>query len=148
MRNAEGSLTKWSILGCLLFFAPSSSTAPVSHVPGGTEHIVILDKSKPTSPKVAEILARLDLHEQHPDVRYVFNNSAFIGFVRQLQFLRGLTAYLTSPNQAASMKSHCLDLLANMTEVSKVPERGLLQGPCANKFMLSRSSKLLPLARV
>lgn len=77
------SFTTRSLLGCLLLFAsPSSSApAPLSHVSGGAEHIVILDKSQPIAPKVAEVLARLDLHEKHADVRYIFNNSAFIGFV-------------------------------------------------------------------
>ena len=50
---------------------------------------------------LVEVLKRLDLNESHPDVRHVFNNSAFQGF-------------------AASMKSHCLDLLANMSDVSMV----------------------------
>lgn len=74
----------WSSLSFLLLFATLSSTAPVAHESGGAEHIVILDKSQPTPPKVAEILARLDLHEKHDDVRYTFNNSAFIGFVCML----------------------------------------------------------------
>jgi cerevisin len=62
---------------------------------------VIVNKNAPITPQVAEVLRRLDLHESHPDVKYLFNNSAFQGF-------------------AASMKSHCLDLLANMTDVSTV----------------------------
>lgn len=70
-----------ALLSCVLLFATISLTAPVAHVSGGEEHIVILDKDRPTPPKVAEILARLELHEEHSDVRYVFNNSAFIGFV-------------------------------------------------------------------
>lgn len=73
------------VLSCVLLFATITSTAPVAHVSGGEEHIVILDKSQPTPPKVAEILARLDLHEEHSDVRYIFNNSAFIGFVSHLE---------------------------------------------------------------
>lgn len=79
---------------------PSSSSAS-SHESGGEEHIVIIDKNAPVPPRVAEVLNRLDLHENHTDVRHVFNNSAFQGF-------------------AASMKSHCLDLLANMSDISMV----------------------------
>ena len=78
---------------------PSTTVSP--HESGGEEHIVIVDKNAPVTPKVAEVLRRLDLHENHPDVRHVFNNSAFQGF-------------------AASMKSHCLDLLGNMSDVSTV----------------------------
>ncbi|EGP92120.1 unnamed protein product [Zymoseptoria tritici ST99CH_1A5] len=83
-------------------WAGFTSAAPVStHVSGGQEHIVIIDKSHPTPPGVAEVLRRLELNPQHSDVRHIFNNSAFQGF-------------------SASMKSHCLDLLANMTDVSMV----------------------------
>lgn len=64
---------------------------------------MIIDKSHPTPPGVAEVLQRLELNEQHSDVRHIFNNSAFQGF-------------------SASMKSHCLDLLANMTDVSMVEQ--------------------------
>lgn len=85
MYHSMHDFVTWAILGSLLLFAPLSSTAPVSHESGGDEHIVILDKSRPTAPRVAEVLKRLDLHEHHADVHYVFNNSAFIGFVCQLQ---------------------------------------------------------------
>lgn len=84
--------------------APAATLSPSSassHESGGEEHIVIIDKNAPVPPRVAEVLNRLDLHENHSDVRHVFNNSAFQGF-------------------AASMKSHCLDLLANMSDVSMV----------------------------
>ncbi|KXT10915.1 hypothetical protein AC579_3490 [Pseudocercospora musae] len=77
------------------------SAATFTHESGGEEHIVIVNKNAPITPQVAEILQRLDLHESHPDVRHIFNNSAFQGF-------------------AASMKSHCLDLLANMSDISHV----------------------------
>ncbi|KAK4506739.1 hypothetical protein PRZ48_000472 [Zasmidium cellare] len=78
---------------------PTSSAS--THESGGEEHIVIINKNAPVTPQVAEVLKRLDLDEGHSDVRHVFNNSAFQGF-------------------AASMKSHCLDLLANMSDVSMV----------------------------
>ncbi|KAK3113647.1 hypothetical protein LTR53_008860 [Teratosphaeriaceae sp. CCFEE 6253] len=78
--------------------------APVQgHQSGGAEHIVIIDRDHPTPPYVAEVLERLALNAGHPDVRLIYNNSAFRGF-------------------AASMKSHCLDLLANMSDVSVVEE--------------------------
>ncbi|EMC93156.1 hypothetical protein BAUCODRAFT_55484, partial [Baudoinia panamericana UAMH 10762] len=67
----------------------------------GAEHIVLIDKTHPMPPQVAEVLRRLTLNETHPDVRYVYNNSAFTGF-------------------SASMGSHCLDLLANMSDISTV----------------------------
>lgn len=82
--------------------APAATRSTVSsHESDGEEHIVIVDKNAPVPPRVAEVLRRLDLDEGHSDVRHVFNNSAFQGF-------------------AASMKSHCLDLLANMSDVSMV----------------------------
>jgi cerevisin len=88
----------------IFFGASFTSAVPVSsHVSGGQEHIVIIDKRHPTPPGVAEVLKRLELNEQHSDVRHIFNNSAFQGF-------------------SASMKSHCLDLLANMTDVSMVEQ--------------------------
>ncbi|OQO04266.1 hypothetical protein B0A48_10877 [Cryoendolithus antarcticus] len=94
------------LLAYLTAFAACACTqavAETSHRSGGAEHIVIIDKNHPTPPRVAEVLQRLELNESHPDVRHVFNNSAFIGF-------------------AASMKSHCLDLLANMSDVSMVEQ--------------------------
>lgn len=71
------------------------------HESGGSEHIVIINKNHPIPPRVEEVLERLALNEKHSDVRHVFNNSAFQGF-------------------AASMKSHCLDQLAEMDDVSLV----------------------------
>ncbi|KAK6437786.1 hypothetical protein LTR95_006016 [Oleoguttula sp. CCFEE 5521] len=85
----------------------AQAVAETSHQSGGAEHIVIIDKNHPTPPRVAEVLQRLELNETHPDVRHVFNNSAFIGF-------------------AASMKSHCLELLANMSDISMVEEAATL----------------------
>ena len=80
----------------------SAHAVPVQeHQSGGVEHIVIIDNSKPKPPGIAEVLNRLALNTDHPDVKWIYNNSAFTGF-------------------SASMKSHCLDLLANMTDVSAV----------------------------
>ncbi|KAI7301350.1 hypothetical protein KC315_g16699, partial [Hortaea werneckii] len=94
-------LIKLLIFACLLFW-PLTLAAPVEpHESGGSEHVVIIDKSNPTPPRVADVLERLALHEDHADVHHIFNNSAFVGF-------------------AASMKAHCLDLLANMTDVRRV----------------------------
>ncbi|KAI6906838.1 hypothetical protein KC318_g5184 [Hortaea werneckii] len=94
-------LIKLLIFACLLFW-PLAFAAPVEpHESGGSEHVVIIDKSNPTPPRVADVLERLALHEDHADVHHLFNNSAFVGF-------------------AASMKAHCLDLLANMTDVRRV----------------------------
>lgn len=88
---------------CISFcFCLSALAVPVQeHQSGGVEHIVIIDNSKPTPPGIAEVLDRLALNTDHPDVKWVYNNSAFTGF-------------------SASMKSHCLDLLANMTDVAMV----------------------------
>jgi cerevisin len=73
----------------------------VAHQSGGAEHIVIIDSAHPAPPAVAEVLNRLALDPNHPDVKWIYNNSAFTGF-------------------SASMGNHCLGLLANMTDVSTV----------------------------
>lgn len=78
--------------------------APVQtqeHESGGAEHIVIIDSSHPLPPQVHEVLSRLSLNATHPNVVHIYNNSAFQGF-------------------SASMKTHCLDQLANMSDVSMV----------------------------
>ncbi|TKA83534.1 hypothetical protein B0A55_00483 [Friedmanniomyces simplex] len=90
-------------LACVLFYGKAFAAPVQSHQSGGAEHIVIIDRDHPTPPHVAEVLDRLTLHEGHPDVRLIYNNSAFRGF-------------------AASMKSRCLDLLANMSDISVVEE--------------------------
>ncbi|KXS96207.1 hypothetical protein AC578_2822 [Pseudocercospora eumusae] len=103
------TLSLRSVLGAFIFVTLAQSRPTLGHTSattsthqsGGEEHIVIVNKNAPITPQVAEVLQRLDLHESHPDVRYIFNNSAFQGF-------------------AASMKSHCLDLLANMSDISHV----------------------------
>ncbi|KAK4545712.1 hypothetical protein LTR36_002666 [Oleoguttula mirabilis] len=93
-------IMKLVIFACLLFWGKVFA-APVPHKSGGAEHIVIINSAHPTPPQVAEVLERLALNETHPDVRHVFDNSAFKGF-------------------AALMETHCLDLLANMSDVSIV----------------------------
>jgi cerevisin len=98
-----------SILTLAISFAATFAAAATEpHESGGLEHIVIFDNSQPITPEVNEVLTRLELTEDHPDVRHVFKNSAFRGF-------------------AASMKSHCLDLLANMTDVSIVERTASVQ---------------------
>ena len=54
-------------------------------------------------------MQRLGLHSKHPDVRRVFNNSAFTGF-------------------SATLKPHCLDKLAKMTDISLVEEATNIPG--------------------
>ena len=88
---------------CILLLRTTRAATIQGHQSGGAEHIVIIDRTHPAPPLVAEVLERLTLNESHPDVRHVFNNSAFTGF-------------------AASMRSHCLDLLANMTDISVVEQ--------------------------
>ena len=88
----------------LLCWASWSRTfaAPLKpHESGGVEHIVIINKDHPLPPRVEDVLERLALTDKHPDVRHIYNNSAFQGF-------------------AANMKSHCLDLLSNMEDISVV----------------------------
>ncbi|KAK4560653.1 hypothetical protein LTR86_005231 [Recurvomyces mirabilis] len=93
---------KSRILLTSIFCASPILAAPIqTHQSGGVEHIVIIDTSHPQPPLIHEVLARLALTATHPDIRHIYNNSAFQGF-------------------AASMKSHCLDLLANMSDVSLV----------------------------
>lgn len=86
----------------------AAAQAVEPHESGGEEHIVIFDSNKPIPAEIKEVLTRLDLDEDHPDVHRVFNNSAFRGF-------------------AASMKTHCLDLLSNMTDVSIVEKTASVQ---------------------
>ena len=102
-------LLKVLIVLCLVSY-PTVTAAPVqTHQLGGAEHIVIIDNNYPTPPLVEEVLERLALNDKHPDVRHVYNNSAFRGF-------------------AASMQSHCLDKLAKMSDVSIVEEAVAVPG--------------------
>ncbi|OCK77614.1 subtilisin-like protein, partial [Lepidopterella palustris CBS 459.81] len=77
------------------------SSAPSSHQTGGEEYVVIFNNAHPTVPQVAEVLSRIELSPSHSDVKYTFNNTAFRGFV-------------------ANMKSHCIDKLVEMEDVSHV----------------------------
>lgn len=83
--------------------APSQSgqTASGSHVSGGEEYVVIVDRDQVHS---SAVLSRLDLSSSHPDVRYTFENAGFRGFV-------------------ASMKPHCFTALDSMTDVLHVEKR-------------------------
>jgi cerevisin len=96
-------LLKLMIFLCLVFWHEVFAAPLKAHESGGLEHIVIIDKSQPIPPRVEDVLERLALNEKHPDVRHVFNNSAFHGF-------------------AASMKSHCLDKLSKMSDISHVEQ--------------------------
>lgn len=89
-------------LGLLLWSGVGA--APVKpHETGGKDHIVIIDKDADLPPHIEDVLERLALNSKHSDVKMIYNNSAFYGF-------------------SANMKSHCLDLLANMTDVKLVEE--------------------------
>lgn len=90
-----------SFVTLLFTLVVSLLAAPVTHQSGGEEYTVVFNNSHPLLPTVDAILSRLALSPNHPDVIHIYNNSAFRGF-------------------SASMKTHCLDLLANMTEVSVV----------------------------
>jgi cerevisin len=96
----------------LSFAATFAAAATEPHESGGLEHIVIFNRDQPIPAEINEVLTRLELTEDHPDVKHVFKNSAFRGF-------------------AASMKSHCLDLLANMTDVSLVERTASVQSAYA-----------------
>ncbi|KAK5127072.1 hypothetical protein LTR85_008431 [Meristemomyces frigidus] len=101
-------LMKLIIFACLLFWGKVFAAPVHQNQSGGPEHIVIINSAHPTPPQVAEVLERLALDASHSDVRHVYNNSAFSGF-------------------AASMKSHCLNLLANMSDVSIVEQAVAIQ---------------------
>jgi len=92
--------------------ATFAAAATEPHESGGLEHIVIFNNDQPIPAEIDEVLTRLELTADHPDVRHVFKNAAFRGF-------------------AASMKSHCLDLLANMTDVSIVERTASVQSAYA-----------------
>ncbi|KAI9763554.1 MAG: hypothetical protein M1840_000416 [Geoglossum simile] len=74
---------------------------PSSHQSGGEEYVVILDPHHPSPPAIVDLLDQLGLAPEHPDVKYVFNNSAFSGF-------------------AGSMKGHCITALNAMETVKYV----------------------------
>jgi len=104
-----------SIASLALSFAATFALAAAAtepHESGGQEHIVIFNRDQPIPAEIDEVLTRLELTSDHPDVKHVFKNSAFRGF-------------------AAEMKSHCLDLLANMTDVSLVERTTSVQSAYA-----------------
>jgi cerevisin len=76
---------------------PTYTITPAAHKSGGDSYVVIFNQSSPNYRKVADVLASLDLSEDHDDVKYTFKNAAFQGF-------------------AAKMGDHCLEALANMTD--------------------------------
>ena len=102
----------------------ATSSAPSSHQTGGEEYVVIFNNSSPTPPPVAEVLSRIELTPDHSDVKYTFNNSAFRGFV-------------------ANMKSHCIDALNNMTDVTHVEKSVSIAS-----FAITRSGSPWGLQRV
>jgi len=87
-----------------LFFRASVGAAPTQPTAaGGAEHIVIINSTHPTPLHVPDVLSYLDLHTHHPDVRYIFNNSAFQGF-------------------AATIHPHHLARLANLSTILALVE--------------------------
>ncbi|KAK7542715.1 subtilisin-like protease [Phyllosticta citribraziliensis] len=81
---------------------PLANLSNVStHQSGGEQYIVLFNASHPTTPEIEEVLQRLELNSSHSDVHHIYNNSAFRGF-------------------SASMKSHCIDALNGMVDVSHV----------------------------
>lgn len=104
------SLVTLALCFAATFAGASAATEP--HESGGAEHIVIFNRDQPIPAEIDEVLTRLELTSDHPDVHHVFKNSAFRGF-------------------AANMKSHCLDLLANMTDVSIVERTASVQSAYA-----------------
>ncbi|KAI9827276.1 MAG: hypothetical protein M1832_005414 [Thelocarpon impressellum] len=77
------------------------SEGATEHQSGGEEYLVLLSQDQPEPPEMAKILADVGLNQSHPDVGYVFENSAFRGF-------------------AGTMKNHCITALNAMTEVAWV----------------------------
>ena len=81
-----------------LLLAATGRAAPLTHQPG-EQYTVIIDPSHPLQPDISRVLDRLSLSPTHPDVHHVYNNIAFRGF-------------------HASMRSHCIEILRNMSEVA------------------------------
>ncbi|KAF2397566.1 subtilisin-like protein [Trichodelitschia bisporula] len=78
---------------------PSNSV----HQSGGKHHIVLFDSTLPNQPSIDDVLSRLGLYPEHEDVVNHFNGSGFRGF-------------------SANMDAHCLDALAEMSDVAIVEE--------------------------
>ena len=95
--------------------------AAQSHEHNGQEHVIIIDKSKPIPARIEDVLERLALRPQDADVKHIFNNSAFHGF-------------------SASIKSHCLDLLGNMSDVAIVEQAVALTSAKSSDYTLRGNS--------
>lgn len=117
-------LRKLILVACLLLCGEVLAAPVQQHQHGGVEHIVIINRAHPTPPRMADVLGRLALNESHPDVRHIYNNSAFSGF-------------------AASIKSHGLDLLANMSDVSIVEQAASIR----RTSIMKRQSSLTYITR-
>lgn len=85
--------------------SPTPTPSSTSHQSGGEEYVVLFRSSNP--PLVAEVLSRIELSPDHPDVRQLYNNSAFRGFV-------------------ASMKTHCIDALNAMDDVVEIEKNAVV----------------------
>jgi cerevisin len=81
--------------------ASTADNATTGHTPGGERYVVLFDAKHPEPPEVTEILDRVGLNQNHPDIEYVFNNTAFRGFI-------------------GKMNKHCVDALNAMNEVKYV----------------------------
>lgn len=77
--------------------------APISQHQSAQDYTIVFNSSHPEKPAVSAVLERLSLHPAHPDVRHVYNNSAFSGFT-------------------ASMQSHCLEILRNTSGIAIIEE--------------------------
>ncbi|KAI9852611.1 MAG: hypothetical protein M1838_000059 [Thelocarpon superellum] len=66
--------------------SPTASTgSSVQHIRGGSEYVIIFDPNHPEPPEVSHILGKIGMNTSHPDVTYVYNNSAFRGFAGKIQ---------------------------------------------------------------
>lgn len=60
---------------------PESSVLPSEISTSGDEYVVLFDPNHPEPPEIAEVMKKVGLSPDHPDVKYIFSNSAFKGFV-------------------------------------------------------------------
>lgn len=94
------------------------NTTTIGHQSGGKQYVVLFDANHPAPPGVSDVLDRVGLSPDHPDIDYVFDNSAFRGF-------------------AGSMKNHCITALNAMSDVKyvektvKISSRNTKQRPNA-----------------
>ncbi|GME30939.1 peptidase s8 s53 subtilisin kexin sedolisin [Neofusicoccum parvum] len=101
--SLEATASSWPS-GTTTVDSAATPSASTSHESGGEEYVVMFNASHPTPPEVEEVLQRLELTSDHDDVVYTFNNSAFRGF-------------------SAKMKSHCIEALNGMVEISQVEKK-------------------------